>query len=317
MSDTPQGPGWWLASDGRWYAPEHAPARPGEPASSPTFGIDHTAGADRTGPAEGGARPGPPSAVRADPARSPGATGTDTREPPPAEPDAAPVEAWEFTDPVESDIPTRRNVWPVVGAAFGVSAVLVVLVAIALALLGGAGDDVEREAADASDDRTGITSVVIGEDDGASACEAGSDDPDDTRNLCLYPDRPDRRRSDHEAALGQPVLIDGVEATATTVRAATNPSGEAVMVVDVELRNVGAANHDYNLFDWHLMTTDGEVLDPFGVPPADAEELASDSLPRGDAVTGTVTFASGTMPSYIVYQPSLVDDGRGIWLAEE
>lgn len=27
MSDTPQGPGWWLASDGRWYAPELHPDR--------------------------------------------------------------------------------------------------------------------------------------------------------------------------------------------------------------------------------------------------------------------------------------------------
>lgn len=23
MSDTQQGPGWWLASDGRWYPPQH------------------------------------------------------------------------------------------------------------------------------------------------------------------------------------------------------------------------------------------------------------------------------------------------------
>lgn len=28
MSDTSQGPGWWLASDGRWYPPELAPAAP-------------------------------------------------------------------------------------------------------------------------------------------------------------------------------------------------------------------------------------------------------------------------------------------------
>ncbi|MGO8872964.1 MAG: hypothetical protein ACLQPH_16485 [Acidimicrobiales bacterium] len=32
MSDTSQGPGWWLASDGRWYPPEQAPA----PTSAPS-----------------------------------------------------------------------------------------------------------------------------------------------------------------------------------------------------------------------------------------------------------------------------------------
>jgi hypothetical protein len=32
MSDTPQGPGWWQASDGRWYAPElHPDAQPAHP----------------------------------------------------------------------------------------------------------------------------------------------------------------------------------------------------------------------------------------------------------------------------------------------
>lgn len=35
MSDTPQGPGWWLASDGRWYAPELHPDR-GQPLEDPT-----------------------------------------------------------------------------------------------------------------------------------------------------------------------------------------------------------------------------------------------------------------------------------------
>ncbi|HET6663954.1 MAG TPA: FxLYD domain-containing protein [Acidimicrobiales bacterium] len=42
MSDTPQGPGWWLASDGRYYPPEQAtpagapaPPPPGPPMSQP------------------------------------------------------------------------------------------------------------------------------------------------------------------------------------------------------------------------------------------------------------------------------------------
>ena len=28
MSDQSQGPGWWMASDGKWYPPESAPAPP-------------------------------------------------------------------------------------------------------------------------------------------------------------------------------------------------------------------------------------------------------------------------------------------------
>jgi hypothetical protein len=31
MSDVSQGPGWWLASDGKWYPPEQAPPPPPPP----------------------------------------------------------------------------------------------------------------------------------------------------------------------------------------------------------------------------------------------------------------------------------------------
>ena len=37
MSDTQQGPGWWLASDGRWYPPEAWTGAP--PSGAPTYGM--------------------------------------------------------------------------------------------------------------------------------------------------------------------------------------------------------------------------------------------------------------------------------------
>ena len=45
MSDVSQGPGWWLASDGKWYPPQQAPQQtiaPPQPAAAPAPG-----GADR------------------------------------------------------------------------------------------------------------------------------------------------------------------------------------------------------------------------------------------------------------------------------
>lgn len=39
MSDTPVGPGWWLASDGKWYPPQAAsPAPPPPPPVMPPMG---------------------------------------------------------------------------------------------------------------------------------------------------------------------------------------------------------------------------------------------------------------------------------------
>ncbi len=43
MSDTPQGPGWWQASDGKYYPPEQAPASSGgeqAPGGVPSSGVD-------------------------------------------------------------------------------------------------------------------------------------------------------------------------------------------------------------------------------------------------------------------------------------
>jgi hypothetical protein len=43
MSDYSQGPGWWQASDGKWYPPEQVPASPtpgGSPAGTPSASVD-------------------------------------------------------------------------------------------------------------------------------------------------------------------------------------------------------------------------------------------------------------------------------------
>ena len=41
MSDKSEGPGWWIASDGKWYPPELHPAVREEPATTPSMqGLD-------------------------------------------------------------------------------------------------------------------------------------------------------------------------------------------------------------------------------------------------------------------------------------
>ncbi|MGD0311238.1 MAG: hypothetical protein ABSC90_02155 [Acidimicrobiales bacterium] len=45
MSDKPEGPGWWIASDGKWYPPElHPSVRDQAPAEIPT--VDSMQGLD-------------------------------------------------------------------------------------------------------------------------------------------------------------------------------------------------------------------------------------------------------------------------------
>lgn len=54
MSDVSQGPGWWQASDGKWYPPEQAPgAQPGAPTGPPAYGAAPAYGAPTGAPAYG------------------------------------------------------------------------------------------------------------------------------------------------------------------------------------------------------------------------------------------------------------------------
>lgn len=52
MSDTSQGPGWWLASDGKWYPPELW-------TGPPNTGPDFSQGAPNANPVQGGQIPTP------------------------------------------------------------------------------------------------------------------------------------------------------------------------------------------------------------------------------------------------------------------
>ena len=65
MSDVAQGPGWWQASDGKWYSPEQVPGdatpSPPTPTPTPTPGIPDGTGplsVPLPGPDAGGVSPG-------------------------------------------------------------------------------------------------------------------------------------------------------------------------------------------------------------------------------------------------------------------
>lgn len=59
MSDMSQGPGWWQASDGKWYPPEQAPGAQA-PGAPPAFGTPPQYGAPQYGAPQYGAPVGAP-----------------------------------------------------------------------------------------------------------------------------------------------------------------------------------------------------------------------------------------------------------------
>lgn len=74
MSDTPQGPGWWQASDDKWYPPPR-PQMPGDE-TAPATVVAPTATQPFGAPTSGGFPAGPPTAVSGPGFAPPGAPGT-------------------------------------------------------------------------------------------------------------------------------------------------------------------------------------------------------------------------------------------------
>lgn len=91
MSDTAQGPGWWQASDGRWYPPESHPQAVASQPASPAPGSVVGGAPGMAAPAPGSATGGPPGPLPAGgPGPGPAAPyGAPFYGPPPGYADAA------------------------------------------------------------------------------------------------------------------------------------------------------------------------------------------------------------------------------------
>jgi hypothetical protein len=87
VSDTSQGPGWWLASDGMWYPPETAPPPPPPPPG----------GASGFASRESGTGAGRLSRRPARHRRAPGFSGAPPDDPPPADKKPVATRWWFWT----------------------------------------------------------------------------------------------------------------------------------------------------------------------------------------------------------------------------
>jgi hypothetical protein len=169
--------------------------------------------------------------------------------------------------------------------------IIVAVIAVS-AIASIAGDDDETEPA-ASD----------------IAAEAGDEaDDTDTRNLDLYPDRPDRQDQDHEAAVGDSVRLVGYTATVTGAEIVNDPVWGEQLHVSVTVENRDDRAQPYNTFDWRIQDASGRVVDP-----TIGDNIGSGDLVEGGTVSGTVAFDAGPGTYFVIYKPDPFNAARGIW----
>src|SRR5262245_6114888 len=128
-----------------------------------------------------------------------------------------------------------------------VRVLLALLTVAAAGLLVVGGITVVRMAAEARNDHDA--------QEGATGCDP-SDDPQDTRSLCLYPSRPGREPTDHEAELGHGVRLAGY--TATVDAGFINELVlDDQLGIRVHIQNRDDQVQPYGPLDWKIETTDG------------------------------------------------------------
>lgn len=151
-----------------------------------------------------------------------------------------------------------------------------------------------------------------GDESAVGDCE-GPRDTEDTRSLCLYPERPDRQEEDHEAEVGQSVRLSGYTATVTGSRTAPGLIGGSVLIAEVSVQNRDDEAQPFSQFDWRLQTPGGQVIDPWGLTEED-DDIGSGDLVNGGSVEGTVSFEVETAGDYfLIYKPDAFDAARGVW----
>lgn len=179
---------------------------------------------------------------------------------------------------------------------FWLLGVIGLIIILAAATSGGSDDDNSNAAPDS-----------VTQDSSATAT-TGS-------NAKLFPGRVDAQREDKERNIGQSVELSGYTATATALafkQSLSDFEKDGYVMADVTVLNRDDRAQSYNLFDWKLQTTSGQVLDPTFTS---GESLGSGDLVKGGTVSGTVPFKVGPEKGdfYLIYKPDPFDSARGIW----
>src|SRR5664279_4448259 len=133
----------------------------------------------------------------------------------------------------------------------------------------------------------------------------------------LYPRRSDAQSEDQERLIGQDAKLSGYTARVVAARYTPKLSDfetAGYVVANVSVTNRDKASQPYNLFDWKLQTSNGQVVDP--TFSSDSKQVQSGDLVTGGSVKGRATFEVGKAAKgqyFLLYKPDAFDAARGVW----
>lgn len=175
----------------------------------------------------------------------------------------------------------------------------VILIAIIAGAAGGGGDS----------DNSGNT--------------GGSSTSQNEEKTFRFADRADKQDKDIEIAVGESGTVDGLKLSVSSIERKSSlgefmeaPEGKQYVVADVTIENTSDEVKPYNVFNFRIQTSGGQVLDVYF---GGTNNLNSGDLTAGGKVTGNVTFEVPveTATQYIIFKPNAAKSDRVIVEAKQ
>ena len=158
-----------------------------------------------------------------------------------------------------------------------------------------------------------------GSDKSGSNDSGGSNSSSSSKKEYRYTDRADKQEKDVELAIGESGTVDGVKLTVSKVEYKsslsefeTSKDGQTFVVADVTLENTSNETKPYNVFDFRIQTTGGQVLD--GAFASVPKPLSSGDMVTGGKAQGQVVFEVPVEDGhqYIIWKPNAGKSDRAI-----
>lgn len=151
----------------------------------------------------------------------------------------------------------------------------------------------------------------------ATACkDTPNTESYDSKKQGLYPSRAGVQKTDHEAAIGDCVRINGLTTYVTAVDVITDSlTKKQGILATVSVTNRDKTAKSFNPFEWKIQTPQGTLESMTIIFGDTSNRLSSGELVTGGSVTGTVAFDyAGAGTYYLVYDPiGSIQPDVGVW----
>lgn len=165
----------------------------------------------------------------------------------------------------------------------------------------------------------GIGGAMSGGDSSNSDSNGGGESSASGEKSYRFDDRADKQEKDVEVLPNESATVDGVKMTLSNVVYKTSlsefetaESGKTYVIANVALENTSKETKPYNVFDFRIQTSGGQVLD--GAFATVENPLSSGDMVAGGKASGQIVFEVPVEEGHqwVIWKPNAFNSDRAI-----